>query len=262
MNAKGTAENTITVEAPGPGGPDAFLPKVRAESDAGPSRARAWPWGWWFAGLGLAAAISSLVQILAGFAERGLFVLVLCYVVCVCAAWVDAAMRRVPNLLTYPAILAGLALNGLVAPVLASLDAAVALRWLGSPGWSEGLLGFLLCAGFGIMGFAARGLGGGDVKLLAAVGALLGLSAVISVLCNALIIAAVIGIVNFALRGELVARVQVISLGLLQFAATKRGIARVYPFQAREAPFCPSVLLGLILSHFVALHEQLLEWIR
>lgn len=260
MSASGTTENLVASKAHGPGGPELFLQQPVAEPMPRLGLDAVWPW--WLAGLGLAAAVASVVQILTSRRETGLFVLAVCYVVCIAAAWVDAAMRRVPNVLTYPAILIGLILNVALAPLLGFMQADVAERWLGSPGATQALWGFLLCAGFGIVSFAARGLGGGDVKLLAAVGALLGWSAVLPVLFNTLVIAAVIGIVNWALRGELIARVQVVALGLLQFAATRRGIARVYPFQPREAPFCVSVLLGLITSHFFAVHEHVLGWMR
>lgn len=223
-------------------------------------------WGhagvWWAGGLGLVAAVASLIVIMWGPGDRGVFVGAVCYGVCICAAWIDAAMRRVPNTLTYPAILLGLGLNCLAVPALEMAGLTTAVAWIGSPGAGQAGWGFLLCAGFGILSFMARGLGGGDVKLLAAVGALIGISAVIPVFFNTLVIAALAGVANWALRGELFARVQVVALGFLQFAATRRGFRRVYPFQPREAPFCVSLLLGLISAEFFPISEVLIRILR
>lgn len=182
---------------------------------------------------------------------------------CAIGAWVDSATRRIPNVLTYPAILLGLGINAILVPTLAAMHADGVLAWLGSPGPRESLLGFLLCAAVGILGFMSRGLGGGDVKLLAAVGALIGLAAVVPVLLNTLLIAAAIGIINWILRGEMIARLQIVTLGVMQSLATRRGYAKVYPFRRSEAPFGLSLLLGLVSAQFIATHEivmQLLRW--
>ena len=71
----------------------------------------------------------------------------------------DLRTRRIPNVLTGPAILSGFALN------------------LGIFGWSgaqASLAGFGLAILILIAPFAAGGVGGGDVKMMAAVGAFLG----------------------------------------------------------------------------------------
>lgn len=74
------------------------------------------------------------------------------------AVWFDVRERRLPNLLTVGALLAGLVLR---AP-------------LGFDSVGDGLLGALLAFGLALPFFLAGGLGGGDVKLLAAVGMFLG----------------------------------------------------------------------------------------
>ena len=71
----------------------------------------------------------------------------------------DIRTRRIPNMLTGPAMLSGFALN------------------LGLFGWSgaqASLYGFALAVLILIAPFAAGGVGGGDVKMMAAVGAFLG----------------------------------------------------------------------------------------
>lgn len=79
--------------------------------------------------------------------------------VCVGAAWSDLRARRIPNILTIPALVLALGIRaglGVEALVAGAAGAAVA---------------FALAAPL----FALGGFGGGDVKLLAAVGAFLGL---------------------------------------------------------------------------------------
>ena len=211
---------------------------------------------WWILALCLAAVIASGLQVRSGQASHGYFVLTLCIVVCSGAAWVDLTTRRIPNLLTYPAILLGLGLNALLVPALEAAGASTALVWLGSPGPRQCLLGFGLCAAIGIVSFVARGLGGGDVKLLGVVGAFLGLELVSAVLFNTLLVAAVIGVANWAVKGSLLTRLQVAAYNLM---SSRRGGRALYPFKATESPFGVALLIGLILAQFVALHRVLLS---
>jgi prepilin peptidase CpaA len=75
------------------------------------------------------------------------------------ACGIDLSSRRVPNALTFPAVVAGIAAHGLLPGGQGSLVAI--------GGALVGLAVFLPI-------FALGGLGGGDVKLLAALGAWLG----------------------------------------------------------------------------------------
>ena len=75
------------------------------------------------------------------------------------AAVIDFRTRRIPNWLTLSAVLLGLVLQTL-------------LR--GLPGLLTGFLGLLVGAGLFFIPFALGGMGPGDVKLMAAVGAFLG----------------------------------------------------------------------------------------
>jgi prepilin peptidase CpaA len=76
----------------------------------------------------------------------------------VAVAW-DLRSFRIPNVLTAPAALAGL-----------SYQVATA----GFPGLKSSLLGMMVGLGILLIPFLLGGLGGGDVKLLAAMGAWLG----------------------------------------------------------------------------------------
>src|SRR5258708_15170016 len=81
--------------------------------------------------------------------------------VAVCAAISDVKERRIPNLLTYPALVAGGALQGVL------------------HGWRGLLLGLgggLLFGGVFLLFYMVRAMGAGDVKLAAALGCILGSS--------------------------------------------------------------------------------------
>jgi prepilin peptidase CpaA len=73
-------------------------------------------------------------------------------------AWMDTRERRIPNALTATALLAALALRAV----------------LGSGALVDGVLGVALALAIMLPLFAMGGVGGGDAKLLIAVGAFLG----------------------------------------------------------------------------------------
>lgn len=93
----------------------------------------------------------------------------------------DLRNRRIPNRLTVPALLAGLAVNGLLG------------------GW-HGLLVSLEGAGVGLAvllpAVLLRGLGAGDWKLMGALGAMVGPKETIAILFVALLMAAGWGVVE------------------------------------------------------------------
>lgn len=224
---------------------------------AGPAPAfSAWPL--WVVGLSLTAVVASAIQIGLGVRDRGFFMITLCFGTVAVAAWLDAATRRIPNSLNYPAILLGLFGNLVAAPLLAELASPEIALWFGATTPLDSALGFGLCAVIGIVSFMAGGLGGGDAKLLGALGAMIGFSATLPVLFNALVFAAIVGVANWALQGQLVARVQVVAMSVLARASAKGEKPRAYPFSRSEAPFGVSLLLGLVLAQFVALHQLIL----
>jgi len=226
---------------------------VSAPEEGRPPRALS-PWAWWLAGLAVTAALASGIMVARGQREHGCFVLTLTFVLCATAAWLDVATRRIPNVLTYPAILLGLFLN-LGAPFLLRwLGADTALTWLGGPHPLDAGFGFAVAAGIGIVSFLCRGLGGGDVKLLGAMGALLGLWSFLPVFFNAIAIAAVIGLTNWAFKGTLVPRLQVLAGNLFAAVVTGESLKGVYPFGRSESPFGLALLLGLALAPFAQVH--------
>ena len=216
----------------------------------------------WILGLSVAAIAAGATQILSGQTERGFFLLSLCFVVVFAATWSDVATRRIPNVLTYPAVLLGLGLNALAPLLLARLELDSALTWLGSSGTADSFQGFGLCAAIGIVSFIARGLGGGDVKLLAAMGAMIGFDATVAVLFNTLLVAAVIGVINWFAGGSLMRRLQSFAHAIYFSVIMRADMRTVYRFRPTEGPFALSLLIGLTLAQFVALHRLIfpVDW--
>ncbi len=100
----------------------------------------------------------------------------------------DLWTGRIPNLLTYPAIVVGLAL------------------WTVTEGWSGlalALAGALVLALPFLLGFLFGGSGGGDVKIMAALGALLSLGPGLVLLVHALAVGALMAIAVLILHGRI-----------------------------------------------------------
>jgi len=109
--------------------------------------------------------------------------------VAVCAAISDVKERRIPNLLTYPALVAGLLLQGIL------------------HGW-RGLLasagGGLLFGGVFLLFYLVRAMGAGDVKLAAALGCIVGSSAAFQVMFLTALAGGALAIFFMLLSGRIV----------------------------------------------------------
>jgi prepilin peptidase CpaA len=100
----------------------------------------------------------------------------------------DLKSRRIPNFITGPALLAGLLLH------------------FGFDGWHGLLLSLaagLLCGIIFLIFYLAGGMGAGDVKLIAAVGCLAGLSNIAYLLILTSLAGGAMGIVFALMRGKL-----------------------------------------------------------
>ena len=95
-----------------------------------------------------------------------------------CAYW-DLRYRKIPNWATLPGTALGLGMNGL---------------FLGWQGMKTSGIGLLVGFGALVVLFVLGWMGGGDVKLMAAVGALKGYPFVVSALFYSLIVGVVIGV--------------------------------------------------------------------
>jgi len=91
------------------------------------------------------------------------------------AAVTDVWRRKIYNWTIYPGILIALGLNGLAWVLGVDATSGIAPFW-GVVGFADSLLGFLLCGAIVLVCyvFFSGGVGGGDVKLIAMMGAFLG----------------------------------------------------------------------------------------
>lgn len=141
------------------------------------------------------------------FARDGLTAALLAAVALVAGAW-DLLARRIPNWLTFPAAAAGLAWHS----------------------YRDGWLGLLLAAAGLALGFAVflpffllGGMGAGDVKLMAAVGALAGPQALVAIFIYTGLLGGLAGLVLAAARKRLRATLASTVRLLGQFVRLRRG---------------------------------------
>lgn len=104
------------------------------------------------------------------------------------AAWIDGRQLRVPNWLTFPMILAGLVYGG------------ISGGWEGLGHSCVGMLVGLACL---LPLYAVGGMGAGDVKLMAGMGAWVGATTTWYAFCVSVVVGAVMAVIMAAYRGRL-----------------------------------------------------------
>jgi prepilin peptidase CpaA len=128
------------------------------------------------------------------------------------AAVTDFRSRKIYNWTTYPGVLIALAING-VASVIdrgEQTSAEPTHHILGDIGIEESLLGLAACGGLMLVCYVLFGIGGGDVKLMAMMGAFLGLERGLEALLWTFVLAGCLGIIALGWQvgpGRLIARV-------------------------------------------------------
>ena len=148
------------------------------------------------------------------------------------AAVVDLRSGRIPNAITYPALLLGLALG----------------FWPGAEVGIEARLAGLAIAFLPSLAlFLARALGGGDVKLLAAVGALVGTPAIYAVLFWAIVAGSIIAIGLLVARGRVTETLQ--GLAAVVISARERSVPTIVPAMDLRFPFGTAIFAGVVCAY-------------
>ena len=103
------------------------------------------------------------------------------------SSYTDARWRLIPNWVTYSTILFGLALN--------TFETSTHFRWsqlLGGVGIADSLTGFIVLFIGLLVIFSFSGGGAGDVKLVGAIGAMLGFARGLEAVCVSFVICAIL----------------------------------------------------------------------
>lgn len=128
---------------------------------------------------------------------------VLLFVLLVASAITDLRERRILNSVVYPAIGGGLLINlihSCCAAFATSRYLELSHLLLGGVGFPDSLLGGILCFGVMCLQFLVAGTGGGDVKLQAAIGVLLGWQTGLEVWLLTMLMSGAFAVVFLAVR--------------------------------------------------------------
>jgi prepilin peptidase CpaA len=151
----------------------------------------------------------------------------------VLSAYWDIRYRKIPNWATLPAIVLGLGINGL---------------HYGWGGMKASGIGFLVGFAAFLVLFVLGWMGGGDVKLMAAVGALKGYPFVTSALFYSLLVGVVIGLAMVIWNRRTVRTFR--NLFYVVGSRISRLIPRqnIIPQETQKMPFGLAIVLGTVLA--------------
>ena len=150
------------------------------------------------------------------------------------AALTDLRAARVPNALTYSAIVIGLLIGA----------------WPNvQPTMSSSLTGCALAAVPGVVFFAGGGMGGGDVKLLVALGAMLGFPVILDVLFYSVVCGTGLALAIIVWNGRSLEMAK--GIVWLVRALLYPGVKGEMPVNDVRFPFAVAVLLGTLWALYV-----------
>lgn len=141
-------------------------------------------------------------------------------------SWSDLKTRKIPNYLTLSAALAGLAYNLII---------------YGWGGLADGALGLLLGFGFLILPYILGGMGAGDVKALAALGAWLGPAGTLCLFCYMAIAGGFMSLAVLVWRRQLWQRL----LNLVLCQENLSALVQVPVQKTKGIPYGVAMLLGM-----------------
>lgn len=136
-------------------------------------------------------------------------------VLVVAAGICDVAWRRIPNWLTVSGFVSGLALN-------------IAMGEGGAPGWRDSIAGAAAAFGIYFLLYLLAGRGAGDVKLMTAVGAIIGWRNWLVIFILSSILGGVIALVVVLIKGRLTQTVRNLALIVWEIAHLRSPASR-YP---------------------------------
>ena len=142
----------------------------------------------------------------------------------------DLVSRRVPNYLTGVA-----AMIGLVCPWFDICNVSVISSYLG------GLVGLLLF----LPPYSLNVMGAGDVKLMAAIGTLMGFPFIIQSSVMIVIFGAIIAILLLTVRRQLTSSIYRLA-GVVTGSISVTSLANVHSDDSRTMPFAPAIFLGVL----------------
>jgi len=156
--------------------------------------------------------------------------------VLIAAAVSDLRRGNVYNWLTYPAVVVGLAL-GVAAGAAAG-------------SWREGLFNHSLGFGFGFgvlfVAYLLGGMGGGDVKLMAAVGAFLGWPGALHAVFYSFLVGAALGLVIVIWRGQIRAALRRLWRAMRILPLPSATMDEAVPTSTFRVPFGFAVCVGTL----------------
>lgn len=165
------------------------------------------------------------------------------YLAAIIAAVTDVRTGKVPNWLTVPALLVGLGLN---------------VGFLGVDGLKAGLVGTAIAISIWfVMPIIGSPLGGGDVKLLAAIGALRGPQFLLYVLVLSALWAGLLALLMAAQRRRVIACARQVGSWLFHRVVTKTCLPLESAAPGLRVPFAAAAGLG-VLTTTMALYGPLL----
>lgn len=158
------------------------------------------------------------------------------------AAFMDGRTRRIPNWLTVPAFLAGIAINSIFG------------GWHGA---KASLQGAGLALGLLLPFVLLRGLGAGDWKLMGAVGAMMGWRPMLFVLFGSILVSGVMAVVQMVVTGRVkrtLWNTLILAKGLATFGLGMNADLTIDNPTLLKVPFGVGVgaatLFGFVLAHW------------
>ncbi len=160
---------------------------------------------------------------------------VLLVLVLLVASWTDMRSRRIPNWLTVGGMIAALAVRG----------------WMGPGPMVSGVLGVTLAAVLALPFFAAGALGGGDAKLLMAVGAFMGPADLARASLVIAIVGGLVALVEAGRRGALLPTLASCGSLILRWVTLgRRGGERSVTGERLAVPYGVAIAAGSLLWWF------------